>query len=189
MDHAFSIPLRYFEFHQLPPGWPNFLIDFTKHWPTHEDHTYVDFVRDGLRGKGAARGGSARWRRLAEFRSGGAKSVFHFDVQGSVAKSTHSGLLWLLFLREHLGAALHFRPFDGWQVPAGRSAIAEVYPRLWKNNYPQGARTGDQHDAYSVAAWLREADADGRLRRAFRPELSAAEKAVAGVEGWVLGVE
>jgi hypothetical protein len=38
---------------------------------------------------GAARMGNSRWRRLTEERTGGAKSVFHFDVQGSVAKSTH----------------------------------------------------------------------------------------------------
>jgi hypothetical protein len=28
----------------------------------------------------------------SEERSGSAKSVFHFDVQGSVAKSTHAGI-------------------------------------------------------------------------------------------------
>ena len=28
-----------------------------------------------------------------------AKSVFHFDVQGSVAKSTHAGLPWIKALR------------------------------------------------------------------------------------------
>jgi hypothetical protein len=32
------------------------------------------------------------WRRLTEKRAGGAKSVFQFDVQGSVAKSTHAGI-------------------------------------------------------------------------------------------------
>ena len=34
----------------------------------------------------------ARWRRLTEERAGGTKSVFHFDVRGSVAKSTHAGI-------------------------------------------------------------------------------------------------
>ncbi len=43
-------------------------------------------------GNGAARMGNACWRRLTEERAGGAKSVFHFDVQGSVAKSTHAAL-------------------------------------------------------------------------------------------------
>jgi hypothetical protein len=50
-----------------------------------------------------ARAGNARWRRLTEERAGGAKSVFHFDVQGSVAKSTHAGIPWLHFIRQRLG--------------------------------------------------------------------------------------
>jgi hypothetical protein len=68
-----------------------FLDDFQRHWPTDEG-IYVDFVREGICGNGAARMGNARWRRLTEQRAGGAKSVFHFDVQGSVAKSTHADL-------------------------------------------------------------------------------------------------
>ena len=47
IDHGFSFPLRYFETHNLPHDWPAFLDDFQRHWPTDEDHTYVDFVRDG----------------------------------------------------------------------------------------------------------------------------------------------
>ena len=61
-------------------------------WPTDEDHVYGDFVRDGIAGNGAKRMGHARWRRLTEERAGSAKSVFHFDVQGQVAKSTHAGI-------------------------------------------------------------------------------------------------
>ena len=76
-----------------------------------------------------ARTGSSRWRRLAEERCR-AKSVFHFDVPGSVAKSTHAGLPWLLSLRNQCGSKLHFWPFDGWKPPHGRSVIAEVYPAL-----------------------------------------------------------
>jgi hypothetical protein len=83
--------------------------------------------------------------------------VFHFDVQGSVAKSTHAGIPWLLYLRRLFGAGLHFWPFDGWSIPAGMSAVVEVYPSLWKHTFPA-------HD---------------------RPP---AERAVAGVEGWILGV-
>ena len=49
-----------------------------------------------------------------------AKSVFHFDVQGSVAKSTRAGIPWLRFIRQRLGARIHFWPFDGWMfLPAG----------------------------------------------------------------------
>ena len=91
IDHGFSFPLRYFEVHGLAPDWPAFLDDFQRHWPTDEDHMNVDFVRDGSAGDGASRMGSSRWRRLTEERAGGAKSVFHFDVPGQVATSTHCG--------------------------------------------------------------------------------------------------
>jgi hypothetical protein len=114
--------------------------------------------------------------------------VFHFDVQGSVAKSTHAGIPWLRFLRRQLGARLHCWPFDGWEIPAGRSAVAEVYPALWKHAYAAEDRTPDQHDAYSVATWLLEADRDGRLQGTWHPRLTPAERGIAQVEGWILGV-
>lgn len=188
IDHGFSFPLRYFEVHGLLPDWPTFLDDFQRHWLTDEDHTYVDFVRDGSVGHGTARQGNARWRRLTEQRAGGAKSVFHFDVQGSVAKSTHAGIPWLRFLRQRLGPRVHFWPFDGWEVPSGRSAIAEVYPALWSRGFARDGRTGDQHDAFSIAAWLAMADRDGSLATFLRPRLGAPERAAAQVEGWILGV-
>ena len=103
IDHGFSFPLRYFEQHGLPFDWPFFLDDFQRHWPTDEDHTYVDFVREGSCGNAAARSGNPHCRRITELRAGAAKSIFHFDVQGSVAKSTHAGLPWLLYLRRHVG--------------------------------------------------------------------------------------
>lgn len=43
---------------------------------------------------------------------------------------------------------MHFWPFDGWEIPAGRSAIAEVYPALWSRSFAREGRDGDQHDAY-----------------------------------------
>lgn len=188
IDHGFSFPLRYFEAHHLPPDWPAFLDDFQQHWPTDDDHTYVDFIRDGHCGNGADRMGNPRWRRLTEVRAGSAKSVFHFDVQGSVAKSTHSGIPWLRFIRQRLGGRVHFWPFDGWAIPPGKSVIAEVYPSLWKHAYAPEGRTPDQHDAYTVAAWLQQADHDGRLQGFLNPALTPPERAVAGVEGWILGV-
>jgi hypothetical protein len=104
--------------HDLKLDWPTFLDDFRRHWPTDED-IYVNFVRDGLRGNGAARMDIAQWRRLTEERARGAKSVFRFDVQGSVAKSPHAGIPWLRFIRQRLGTRVHFWPFDGWDIPAG----------------------------------------------------------------------
>jgi len=188
IDHGFSFPLRFFETHDLALDWPAFLEDFQRHWPTDGDHVYVDFVRDGAVGHGAKRTGHPRWRRLTEERAGSAKSVFHFDVQGSVAKSTHSGLPWLRYLRQRAGERVHFWPFDGWAVPSGRSAVVEVYPSLWSRAFPREARTGDQHDAFSVAAWLRQADADGSLAGFLNPPLTPRERMLAGIEGWILGV-
>ena len=188
IDHGFSFPLRYFEVHHLPPQWPAFLDDFQHHWPTDDDHTYVDFVREGTCGDGAARSGNTRWRRLTEERAG-AKSVFHFDVPGSVAKSTHAGLPWLRYLRQQMGSQIHFWPFDGWDIPAGRSVIAEIYPALWSRSFAREARSADQHDAYSVAEWMRRADLDATLSGLFDPFLSPAERMVAQVEGWILGIK
>lgn len=188
IDHGFSFPLRYFDTHRLPHDWSYFLEDFQFHWPTDGDLVYVDFIREGALGAGAARSGDARWRRLTEVATRRAKSVFHFDVQGSVAKSTHAGIPWLRYLRAQLGSRVHFWPFDGWDVPAGRSVIAEAYPALWSALYPREDRTQDQHDAFSIAAWLARADRDGELAQHFRPALGDAELSVAALEGWILGV-
>ena len=146
------------------------------------------FVRDCAVGNGAARMGNPRWRRLTEERAVSAKSVFHFDVQGSVAKSTHAGIPWLRFIRQRLPQRVHFWPFDGWDIPAGRSAIAEVYPALFNRTFACAARNPHQHDAWCIAAFLAQADRDGRLAAYLAPELIPAERKVAAVEGWILGV-
>lgn len=188
IDHAFSFPLEYFMAHAVPLDWTAFLDDFHKYWPTDREHVYVDFIRDELRGNGVRRSGNSRWRRLCERRSKGAKSVFHFDVPGSVAKSTHAGLPWLRFLRQRLGEQVHFWPFDGWQPDAGRHVIAEVYPSLWNKTYPREGRTPDQHDAYSVARWLQETDIAGELHKFLMPDLGYDDRASADIEGWILGI-
>jgi hypothetical protein len=186
IDHAFSFPLRYFQQYDLPLDWTAFLKDFRRHWPTDQDNMYVDFVRDGLHGNGQARSGDPHWRRLAEIRAG-AKSVFHFDVPGSVAKSTHAGLPWLLYLRERLRGSLHFWPFDGWAIPSGHSAVAEAYPALWSHGFPRQGCDSHQHDTYSITAWLRQADLDGSLVQFLNPHLSELERKTAEIEGWILG--
>ncbi|MGZ4845831.1 MAG: hypothetical protein ACXV7C_09210 [Candidatus Angelobacter sp.] len=188
IDHGFSFPLRYFQEHHLPLDWPLFLDDFQQHWPTDEDHTYVDFVRDGLYGNAAARSGDSRWRRLTELHARTAKSVFHFDVPGAVAKSTHAGLPWLRYLRQHLGSRVHFWPFDGWQFPPNTSVIAEVYPALWNKGFPSEGRTADQQDAFAIAEWLRRADIAGTLSDFLCPVLAPADREIAKIEGWILGI-
>jgi hypothetical protein len=187
IDHGFSFPLKYFEKHELPHEWSVFLTDFRDHWPTDDDSTYVDFVREGVCGNALARSGDSRWRRTTEVRAG-AKSVFHFDVPGSVAKSTHAGIPWLLYVRNRVGQRVNFWPFDGWAIPAGSSAVVEVYPSLWNHSFPRNDRTPDQHDAYSVAEWLRRTDLDGSLEQFLDPKLDADERRVAEIEGWILGI-
>ena len=188
LDHGFSFPLAYFEKYSLPLDWPSFLDDFQYHWPTDDIHTYVDFVREGVFGHGAERQGDAQWLRLTERWTATAKSVFQFDVQGSVAKSTHAGLPWLRYLRQECKRKIHFWPFDGWDIPEGASVIAEVYPSLWMKRFPRDDRDGDSHAAYAAAAWLRRADLNGSLTTFLNPPLEADEREVAEIEGWILGV-
>jgi hypothetical protein len=113
--------------------------------------------------------------------------VLQFDVQGQVANSTHAGLAWLRFIRQHCGDRVHFWPFDGWEIPAGRSVVAEVYPSLWKKRFPEGNRNADQQAAYA-AAWMRRADMDDSSPRFLNPPLEPDEPTLAKVEGWILGV-
>jgi hypothetical protein len=139
IDHGFSFPLAYFQKHGLLLDWPLFLDGFQVHWPTNEEGVYVDFVRDGICGTGIKRSGSPRWRRITEVRAR-AKSVFHFDVPGSVAKSTHAGIPWLRYLRSRVNNRVHFWPFDGWAIPASCSVVTEVYRvqcilAVWTNRH------------------------------------------------------
>jgi hypothetical protein len=149
IDRGFTFPPPYSGKYGLPRNWTAFFEDFSRHWPAGGDRVYVDFVRYGLSGNGAARTGDSRWRRLTEVRSGAAKSVFYFDVPGSAAKSTHAGLPWLLYLKRSLGDRGHFWPFDsglleGTKAPAGPSAIVEAYPSL--RNKPHAGRTEGSGD-------------------------------------------
>ena len=164
------------------------MLDFQKHWPTHEPHTYIDFIRHGNMGDGRKRMGETTWLRLTEQWTATAKSVFLFDVQGSVAKSTFAGLPWLLCLRNWCKRPMHFWPFDGWEVPEGKSVVAEVYPSLWTRRFPKDDRDGDEQAAYAVAAWLQRADHSDFLSRFLSPSLTAEERGIAKIEGWILGV-
>jgi hypothetical protein len=171
----------------LPLDWPSLLDDFQSRWSTDED-IYVDFVSDGSVGNGAARSGNSRWRRLTELRVRTAKSVFQFDVQGSVAKSTHARIPWLRYIRQQAKDRVHFWPFDGWGVPPNRSVVAEVYPALWSRAFPSTGQTSDQQDAFATARWLRRADTYGSLEKFFHPELGLHERKAAEIEGWILGI-
>jgi hypothetical protein len=191
IDHGFSFPAAYFTKYKLPNDWTAFLDDFCLHWPTDQPDMYVDFVRNDQRlGKLVDRTGANTWRRVTEVCSGSARSVFHFDVHGSVAKSTHAGLPWLRYLRQHVRRPVHFWPFDGWIVPPDRPVVLEVYPRLWRPTVPNpGGMTAHERDARIIARTLCDADVDGRLVRWLAPVMPSEVRAAAEVEGWILGVD
>ncbi|MEM7466213.1 MAG: hypothetical protein AAF387_04945 [Pseudomonadota bacterium] len=184
IDHGFSFPIDYFRRHELR-SWDDFLVHFCELWPTDRDHMYVDFVR----AKNPPSGDNKELR-LCERWTPNTKSVFQFDVQGSVAKSTHAGLPWIYFLRRDPGLKdrLHFWPYDGFEIPEDKSVIAEIFPSLFRRRYDRGERTVDEHDAYSVAYWLRQMDGLNMLARYFNPPLTLPERRVVELEGWILGV-
>lgn len=188
IDHGFSFPLSYFIEHHLPLNWDLFLLDFEHHWPTHQPDIRVEDLRRGIVGHAARRQGNSRWLRLCDIAAGAAKSVFLFDVNGSVAKSTHAGLPWLLYLRGRLGSRAHFWPFDGWTPRFGASCICEIYPSLWRHAYPRRNRTPDQHDAYAACRRLREAGLSGELPLWLAPPRDPKTERLARIEGWILGV-
>jgi hypothetical protein len=192
IDHGFSFPESYFRRYRVP-DWPAFLEDFCRYWPTDRPRCTVDAVRSGaiwktlVRPRGERAGGSDEFR-LCERWTSSAKSVFQFDMQGSVAKSTHAGIPWLQFLRRELRQRVFFWPFDGWRPPADRSVMVEIYASLFRNRYPRAGRTPDEQDACTVARWLEEAARRKILERYFNPPLTPEERRVAEREGWILGV-
>ena len=185
IDHGFSFPMSYFQEYQLA-SWDDFLSDFVLHWPTHQAGISVESIRRAR--PLPVRTGSNRAFRLTETWTSSAKSVFQFDVQGSVAKSTHAGLAWIHHLRHSAGDRLHFWPFDGWDVPPGKHVLAEVYPSIFRNRYPREGRTVDQQDAFATARWLSDVETLREWPRYFHPPLTESQEQVAGLEGWILGV-
>lgn len=191
VDHGFAFPASYFDRVGLK-NWPAFLDDFAAHWPTDREGVAVRDVREG-RVTGDAGGLQGRVGRNDEFRlcerwTASAKSVFQFDVQGSVASSTHAGLPWLRWLRRECGARLFWWPFDGWTPPGDVSVIAEAYPTLVRRRYDRADRTPDAQDAFAVAQWLRDMDDRVALDRYWLPPLDETERSIAAREGWIFGV-
>ena len=125
----------------------------------------------------------------------------------NVAYSTFAGIPWLGYIRENVPKdKLHFWPFDGcdkWEIPEGKSAIVEVYPRLFNGDEsgkkilpPESFGLDNEHerDAYCVAKWMKDKDGacekDGtcKLDNYLKPELNVEQKKLAELEGWILGV-
>ena len=184
IDHAFGFPASYMERYDIK-SWDCFLDDFASHWPTMKENTTVECLRPGN-----CRTGRAAELRLCETWTAGAKSVFWFDVNGSVAKSTHAGIPWLHRLRRCPATRdlVHWWPFDGFAVPDSKSVVAEVFPSIFRRRYARECRTTDEHDAYATARWLGEMDQRGLLPGYFNPPLLDRETTIAAREGWILGV-
>ncbi|BAU48365.1 hypothetical protein SVA_1811 [Sulfurifustis variabilis] len=192
IDHGFSFPEEYFRRYRLD-SWPAFLADFCRYWPTDQPGCAVEHVRRGTWWSSTPRPpgertGATTALRLCERWTSSTKSVFRFDFQGSVAKSTHAGIPWLRYLREEGGDRIFFWPFDGWRPPEAKSVLAEVYPSIFRHRYPRDGRTPDEHDAYAVARWLEETDRNGMLDRYLDPPLTSPERRTAALEGWILGI-
>jgi hypothetical protein len=67
-----------------------------------------------------------------------------------------------------------------------RVCLAEADARADEVQPPPSAR--EYWTRCSLAEWRRQADQDDRLQAAVSPELTGAERLVAGVEGWIFGV-
>lgn len=188
IDHGLGFPEAWRLHHGLPERWDLVLDLFCREWPAHTPGVRVrDLRQHHSDAGGSGFPGDPRWRRLAEKRAG-AKSVFHFDVPGSVATSTHAGLPWIRWLRHRHAGRLHVWPFDGWVPEPGTSVLAEAWPARWKTRDVGDAVSGDARDARLVAAALASATADGTLGTWWEPALDALEREIAGREGWILGV-
>lgn len=180
LDHAFSFPQSYMDRHNLK-SWPEFLQDFEQHWPTNRLS-----VRELLPGN--VRTGDPDERRLTGRWAGTPRGgVFRFELQDGLAKATHAGIPWLDYLRR-AGDRAHFWPFDGFEVPAKRSVVAEVRSANLLQRYPQEGLSREEHEAFAICAWLQDRDRLGLLGGYFTPPLSGGEKGQAMAEGWILGV-
>ncbi|MFM7320551.1 MAG: hypothetical protein ACKO5K_03375 [Armatimonadota bacterium] len=163
------------------PGWDGLLDRFVARFPADQPGITVRALR-------AAEGeaGNARWRRACD-RGAGAKSIFHFDVPGSVATSTHAGLAFIRGLRKRAGNRLHVWPFDGIDPPQGVHVLAEAWPTPFRDVLPRSDRSADLHDARCLAVALRNADRNGTLEHWLAVEEAAASNSSRG-EGWILGL-
>ncbi len=187
IDHAFSFPIRYFcKYGLLGRSWDYFLDDFRRYWPTDGDNVRVSEIRGGW---GGPREGDPEWLRETDLRTATAISAFQFNSYVKVSHSTHAGIPWLRHIRQKLGDRVHFWPFDEWDIPHCKSAIAEVYPALWNRRFPDAPQNNDdKRDAYCIAKWMQHVDQHGWLGTYLHPHLTNAECNQAMIEGWILGV-
>ena len=183
IDHGFSFPDIYYKNRGLP-DWRSFIDDFVSRWPLLSERRVDDaLAADPPQEKQSG----PESLRLCEKWIPGPSSVFKLIGQGSVGKSTFSGLAQLqriLQVRD-----LHVWPFDGWQATEGRHVICEIYPSLFKRRYERLAGDSEHEwDASAVVRWMQDMQSREMLEAYFRPPLRPEEKALALREGWILGV-
>lgn len=180
LDHAFSFPRTYMERHGVT-SWDEFLSDFAEYWPTQERS-----VRDLLPGN-VRRGGSEERRLTGKWATSRTGGVFRFEIKDGVADASHAGLPWLDYLRR-AAEGVHVWPFDGFEVPADRTVLAEVHAGHLSLRYPRGEGSEEEQRAYAICAWLQDRDRQDLLAPYFAPPLTEPERAQARLEGWILGV-
>ena len=73
-------------------------------------------------------------------------------------------------------------------VASGEVGCGGGVPSALESELCQGSRDSHQHDAYSIAAWMRQADSNGSLATFASPPLSEEDRLSAQIEGWILGV-
>ncbi len=183
LDHCFSFPSSFLKQHHLKT-WDAILDFADARWATRSTK-----VADVVNWQDFAAFPGRSGLRLTEQFTSSAKTMFN-PIGPGVAHSSFAGLPWLRDLRRTFQGKVHFWPFDGWEVPEGKSCVAEVYPSLFSRRYESADHPGGlhSHDAYAVCRWMLEADERGVLAKYFQPLLTSAEKKCAATEGWILGV-
>jgi hypothetical protein len=187
IDHGFGWTLEAMQHFQLK-AWPDLMGHVDAEWGhAREQQVSAAEGRSKLGALAYASKGDDRRRglRLTEQFSSSAKSVFDFNGPG-VALSTLAGLPWLAELRRRSSA--HFWPFDGWEVPAARHCVVEIYPSLYRYRYPRVEASADSHDAFATCLWMLDTQHEGFLPSYFKPMLTELQQAQAEVEGWILGI-
>jgi hypothetical protein len=130
--------------------WTDIRTTTTRGYERRDGDIYVDIVRDGALGNGAAH----RRREIC----------LSFDVQGSVAKASPG---CVLFASGLVGGCISVRSMAR-TFRFGRCAVAEVYRALWSHRFTREYRTGD----YSIATWFSRAGQDGGLAAFLKPDLT-----------------
>ena len=95
-----------------------------------------------------------------------ANSVLHFDMQGSVAKSTRAGIPWRRCIRQEVSDVVRFWPFNGWDFPTGQSVSPTSNRRSFEGTIPQRAVPATSRTpGWSCGVWIDSMGATERRSR------------------------